>query len=631
MDQTNPTPSRPPLPREEIERLCLRNLLSSPEERMFFKDLESRFLLVSEGFLTGVTHGLELDDVIGKSDFDLFSVTHASEAFADEQHIIRTGESVVGKIERETFNDRSDRWVSTTKRPLRDHDGNIIGTYGFSLDVTAEVEAQQALAYQALHDPVTGLSNRVALMDHLRRSLAALRRQPARLAVLMIDLDDFKHVNDALGHAAADDVLAQVGRRLRHATRRGDTLARFGGDEFVVCATLAPDDDVRRLCERITKTLRSPIPGEQPVGALSGDQPTLPDDELELADDEPTLPDDVPSLPGHAPTFAVTGSVGAVVTDDPAADPNELLQQADLAMDAAKRAGRNHFEIYSPTVHGVVASGRRLAGELRSALARGELFLMYQPLFQLSTGSMTGVEALVRWRHPERGLQSPAEFIPIAEQYGLIEQIDSFVLNEACRQLAAWTAADPAWAAMTVAVNLSGHHLCDASLVDRVVAVLSNHGIEPGRLCLEITETAMIGELGEAHRVVDSLSAAGVRIALDDFGTGYSTLAHLQRLRADILKIDRSFVAQLGREHRDREIIAAVTAMAHALGMIVVGEGVETALQRNQLALVACDEAQGYLFSPPLSVEAIGELARSDPDASSRATGAAGARAPRAA
>jgi EAL domain-containing protein (putative c-di-GMP-specific phosphodiesterase class I) len=302
----------------------------------------------------------------------------------------------------------------------------------------------------------------------------------------------------------------------------------------------------------------------------------------------------------------LTGSLGAVVSRNPATDPAELLQQADLAMYEAKRAGRDRFAVYDPALHGLVASGRSLASELSRAIEQRELYLLYQPLFRLDDGALTGVEALVRRRHPERGVVLPPDF-PLAERHGLIGAIDSYVLDEACRQLAEWTASDPAWQDCTMSVNISGRALRDPDLVASVLAALERHRLDPSRLCLEVTEAALIGELDDANHVIESLSETGVRIALDDFGTGYSTLAHLQDLNADVLKIDRSVITHIGRGSRDHQIIAAVTAMAHALGMTVVGEGVEQAAQRDHLQSIECDEAQGYLFAAPLPAE---ELAR---------------------
>ena len=557
---------------EEIERICMRNLLASSEERIFFKDRESRFLFVSVGWLSVYQPGRSLEEVIGQTDFDIFSNAHATEAFEDEQRIIRTGRPVVAKLERETFHDRPDAWMSTTKQALLDESGEIIGTFGLSRDITAQVDAQEALTYQALHDSVTGLANRVALLDRLVQALAALEGRPDRLALLFIDLDDFKSVNDTLGHETGDRVLCDVGRRLTRISRRGDTVARLGGDEFVLlCTALREGDELDLICDRAMRAICAP----QQDG-----------------------PRDV----------TVTGSLGAVLTSEHLAEPDELLQQADIAMSAAKRSGGNRFEVYTPALRGRAQSSRGLAAELRRAVADSELFVLYQPVFDLQDGSMMGAEALVRWRHSERGVILPAEFIPVAERRGLIRAIGHFVLNEACRQLASWTSADSCPEQFRIGVNLSGRELRDPGLVKRVAATLKRHGIAPRQLVLEITENVLIGELGDAHRAIESLAKLGVRIALDDFGTGYSTLAHLRQLQTDILKIDRSFVSQLGGQSRDREIIAAVTGMAHALGMTVVAEGVETAAQRDELTAIGCDAAQGYLFARPLTADVVATM-----------------------
>jgi diguanylate cyclase (GGDEF)-like protein/PAS domain S-box-containing protein len=550
----------------------MRNLLAEPNERFFFKDRESRFLLVSAGFLAALARGLPLEKVIGKTDFDIFSTPHALAALEDEQRVIATGRAMVAKVERETFHDRVDVWVSTTKLPLLDEHKKIIGTWGISRDITAQIEAEHALVHQALHDSVTGLANRVALMDRLAQALVDLERRSGRVGLLFIDLDGFKDVNDSLGHDGGDRVLLEVGRRLTDVARRGDTVARLGGDEFVLlCAHPSDDDDLRLIADRVARAIRAPL-----------------------------------TTDGR--DLVVTGSLGVVVTDDPHVDPGELLRRADIAMYAAKRAGRNRFRVFDAEVDLGVESTAGLAAELVRAIERSELFVLYQPLFRLDDGSLSGAEALVRWRHPQRGVVLPAEFIPLAEERGLIERIDSFALDEACRQLAAWGSEDDPWDDFMISVNISGRNLIDPGLADRVSAVLERHGIMPSRLCLEITETALIAELGDANQVVESLAALGVHLALDDFGTGYSTLAHLQQLRTDILKVDRSFVAEIGGRSRDREIIAAVIAMAHALGMTVVGEGIETAGQLDKLAALDCDEGQGYMLAPPLTPDDVAAL-----------------------
>jgi diguanylate cyclase (GGDEF)-like protein/PAS domain S-box-containing protein len=558
----------------DLKSLCMNNLLSLPGERVFFKDLDSRFLLVSKSFLVDQANGRPIGDVVGKSDFDFFSEEHAWAAYEDEQRIIRTGEAIVAKVERETFHDRPDAWVSTSKLPLRDGDGRIVGTFGISRDVTAQMMAEQALAHQALHDTLTGLANRLALMDRLSQAIVALERSRGRVALLFIDLDDFKTINDTLGHDAGDRVLVEVSRRLLWVSRRGDTVARFGGDEFVLlCSGLRADDDTRLIANRAVRAI-----GQRYV-----------EDGLDLT---------------------VTGSIGVAVTSDASMDPGEMLRQADIAMFNAKNGGRNGFRLFDPTLHAQAAVNHDFGTALRKAIDERQLFLLYQPLFSLEGRTLSGVEALVRWRHPERGVVPPVDFIPLAEDRGLIRAVDDYVLDEACRQLAEWTREGQCPPTFTVAVNVSGRQLSDPTLVDRVAATLKRHGVAPGQLCLEVTETAFIGEIGGAAAALATLSDLGVRLALDDFGTGYSTLAHVQRLNVDILKIDRSFVDQIGGGGRDREIIGAITAMAHALGMSVVGEGIETDRQLGELTALGCDEGQGFLLARPLPPDQIVGLSR---------------------
>jgi len=349
-----------------------------------------------------------------------------------------------------------------------------------------------------------------------------------------------------------------------------DTVARLGGDEFVVlCGALRDEDDVGLIADRIVRGMHAPYV----------------DDGRDLS---------------------VTCSVGIVVTGDPHAEPEQLIRDADGVMYEAKEAGRDRYRAFDSSQRiGTLAS--RLQVELRRAIEDSELFLLYQPLFSLEDRSLVGVEALVRWRHPQRGVVPPNDFIPFAEQHGLIARIDSFVLDEACRQLAEWTSRDGWPRGFTMAVNVSGAELSDPEFAGRVAEVIDRHGIKTSLLCLEITETAFVGEWGSLQETLSALSKLRVRIALDDFGTGYSSLAHLQRLKVDILKIDRSFVAQIGRSSRDREIVAAVTAMSHALGMTVVGEGIETSNQLNTLAGLDCDQGQGFL-ARPLSPEAVAAL-----------------------
>ena len=552
----------------ELKLICMENLLEAPGVRVYFKDLDSRFLLVSKGCEATVPVGLSTKDLIGKTDFDFYSREHAEAAYRDEQDIIASGIAIENKLERETFRGRADAWVSTTKMPLRDAQGGVIGTFGITRDVTAQIKAERDLAYQVLHDSVTGLANRYCLMDRLTQALVAMERRSGHLAILFLDLDHFKEVNDTYGHDAGDLVLAEVARRLTTLSRRTDTVARLGGDEFVVlCASLSDEDDASLVAQRIVEGIRVPIER----------------DGLE---------------------FAVTCSVGIIETSDPRADPEDLIRGADEAMYEAKASGRDRHRVYDPALH-FASRANHLKIELDRALTNQELFLLYQPLFSLDDQALVGVEALVRWAHPERGVVVPDDFIPFAEQHGLIGAIDAYVLNEACRQLNEWTTREGWPSSFTMAVNVSGRELSNSGFAGLVSDALRRHDIAPLRLCLEISETEFIGGWAEIQETLESLTALGVRIALDDFGTGYSSLAHLQRMKIDTVKIDRSFVENIGRSDRDREIVAAVTAMSHALGMSVIGEGVETDHQLATLAGVDCDQGQGFLMARPMSADAV--------------------------
>jgi diguanylate cyclase (GGDEF)-like protein/PAS domain S-box-containing protein len=553
----------------ELLITCMSNLLSSTEERVYFKDRASRFLLVSSGWLAAYTPGRTVGELVGKTDFDVFSSEHACAAFADEQRIIATGQPVTAKVEQETFSDRASAWVSTTKMPLRDESGQIIGTLGISRDITAQIQAERALAHQALHDPLTGLANRVALMDRLAQALVAMERHGSRLAVLFIDLDNFKEINDSFGHDAGDLVLTEIGRRLTGVARRSDTVARLGGDEFVM------------LCPELGERTRLEDIGSRVVCAVA-----------------------VPYT-DNGRNLSVTCSVGITETSNPATEPDRMIRDADVTMFEAKKAGRSRYHL-----HRAGASGITLRTELSRAVQNNELFLTYQPLFSLQTAGLAGAEALVRWRHPERGVLPPDSFIPFAEENGLIDSIGSFVLEEACRQLARWSR-QAGWPAdFAVAVNVSGRELSGPVLCERVAATLRRHGVRPAQLCLEITETALIQQVSEVQETLSLLSATGVHVALDDFGTGYSTLGCLQQLSADTLKIDRSFVEHISRSYRDQQIVAAVIAMAHALGMTVIGEGIENSRQLSTLRLLGCDLGQGYFLAPPLTATALARRVR---------------------
>ena len=430
------------------------------------------------------------------------------------------------------------------------------------LDVRAGHEAQ--LEHQATHDQLTGLPNTVLLRDRLEHALRRDRRG-ARVAVLSLGIDRFRTLNDALGPDAADRVLVELGDRLTAALRPGDTLARIGGDQFVV---LCEDIDDAKQAACVTKRLR---------GCL----------------DEPFHP--------AAEPVAVSCSVGVSLAAGHEQPPSatQLLREADSAMHQAKTAGTG----WSLSDHSQQARATAYLDTeraLRAALDRDELRVYYQPLLNVATGRVTGAEALVRWQHPTRGLVPPMEFIPVAEETGQIGAIGAFVLTEACFEAARWAAGGHP---LTVSVNVAVGQLRDQGFVASVQAALAAAGLPAARLCLEVTESSMMRASGTETKALEELRRIGVRLAIDDFGTGYSSLSYLHQLPVDELKIDRSFINRIAAGNRDAHLVEAIMGMAHALGLEVVAEGVETAVQLDFLAELGCQQAQGYLFSPPIPAE----------------------------
>jgi diguanylate cyclase (GGDEF)-like protein/PAS domain S-box-containing protein len=520
--------------------------------------------------------GIEEVDAIGRTDAELGRAAEVVERWGDALNQVVSSVATTEVEFSETTADET-RWYQARMVPLLGPDGLLVGVLASSRDLTALKHAEQTLAYQAVHDTLTGLANRVLFLDRLSQAIAQLERRPGSLAVLFIDLDHFKEVNDTLGHVVGDQLLVEVARRILAASRRADTLARFGGDEFVLlCDRLAANEDVRIVGERLIRTLAKPF--------YSGTQES------------------------H-----VSASIGIVVTSDPDVDVGVLVHNADEAMYTAKEQGRNRFHMFDEKLRQRATAQHDLEVDLRHALERQEFRLAYQPMFALADGSIVAAEALLRWHHPIRGVVPPAEFIGLAEQRGLIVTIGAWVLDEALRQLADWTA-EPDMAALGVAVNLSGRQLSDPGIVTTVHEALTRHHIEPRRLTLEITETALIEDGGKVRNALTALRDLGVELALDDFGTGYSSLVHLRDFPVTSLKIDRSFVEQLGSGSRAPEIIGALIAMAHFLDMTVVGEGIEQQSEWDELRDLGCDHGQGFLFARPLAPAQLSALVKAPPD-----------------
>jgi diguanylate cyclase (GGDEF)-like protein/PAS domain S-box-containing protein len=462
-----------------------------------------------------------------------------------------------------------------------DDDGGS-GYYSAILHDISQAKAFEAqLAHQATHDPLTGLPNRTLLLDRLADAVARAVERQRRLAVLFLDLDHFKVVNDSLGHARGDELLVTIGERLRTTVRPGDTVARLGGDEFVIlCQDLSGPRDAQAIAERVR-------------GALS-------------------TPFDV----GGVEVF-VRVSIGIAFADDLDVEGETLIRDADAAMYQAKARGRGRWVLFDRAMRADAVSRLDTENALRRALDRRELRVYYQPVVGLLEGRVRGVEALVRWEHPERGLLQPDDFIRLAEETALIVPIGSWVLHQACRQVELWRVSLPHLDPLTVSVNLSGRQLNHPGLVDDVAAILTETGIDPGQVELEITESVLVDDIDLSHDTLVRLRRLGVRLVIDDFGTGYSSLSYLRRFPIDVLKIDRSFVLGLDDGSSggagDGAIVSAVVNLAHTLGITAVGEGVETAEQLDELRRVGCDGAQGFYLARPAPGPEIGQLLASNP------------------
>lgn len=429
--------------------------------------------------------------------------------------------------------------------------------------------AEQDAFHRSRHDDLTGLANREVFLERVTKAVARSNTGDGMVAVLLLDLDHFKIINDSLGHAAGDALLEALGERFRQALRPGDTLARFGGDEFAMLTRqLASADQAILAATRLQSVLTEPV-----------------------------------QIAGH--DVRVTASVGVAVCDDAAMDTGDLMRAADAALYKAKERGRERVELFEPSMVSAALFRLRTEEELRAALATGQFRVLYQPVVDLSTGKTDRVEALVRWVHPARGLVSPDEFIPISEATGLIEEIGDWVLDEAARQAATWVQQG---FPTRVSINVSPRQLAEGSLLRSLDAAMELHQIDASLLAIELTESAVMAHAGAALEALREIHERGISIAIDDFGTGRASISYLQNLPIDIIKIDRSFVARVDKSGADYELVAAMVKLAQVLGEQVVAEGVETEQQLELLRDLGCDLAQGYLFSPAVLDIAHGNL-----------------------
>ena len=442
-------------------------------------------------------------------------------------------------------------------------------------DIGARRALEEKLHLQAYTDSLTGMPNRALFRRRLEEDVCANEGRP--VTVLLLDLDDFKLVNDNLGHSAGDELLTTIADRLRRHVRPSDVLARLGGDEFAILLHDLEPGDAAALAERLLRAVREPV---------------------RLASRDVTC-----SL-----SIGIASSLPCGRTEHGKVCADHLLGNADLAMYAAKRAGRNGYAIFDPTMTMSVLEEAQLRSDLEHALEHDEFVVLYQPVVDMQTQSVTSVEALVRWEHPRDGLLGPYHFIAAAEANGLIVPLGRWVLREACEQLARWRAASPAAARLKVNVNLSARQFQYAGLVDDVAAALRDAGIDPASLTLEITESMLMEDIDTAKRTLQALRELGVRLAIDDFGTGYSSLSYLKQLPVDVIKIDKTFVDEVDTDADDVALVDAVAGLGQALKMQTVAEGIETDAQWTTLRRIGIDHGQGYLFGRPASPADIGAL-----------------------
>ncbi|MDE3204601.1 MAG: EAL domain-containing protein [Acidobacteriota bacterium] len=440
-------------------------------------------------------------------------------------------------------------------------------------DVTDRVKLEQELRRQAFHDSLTSLANRQLFADRLAHALTRSERTGSQLVVLFCDLDEFKNVNDSLGHSAGDQVLVEIARRAKDALRSSDTIARLGGDEFAI---LLEDTDLavaHGIATKLLDTIARPM-------TVDGNEITI------------------------------RASIGLAGNDGSATTNEDLLRNADVAMYLAKDRGKGTTAVYQPQLHAAALERLQVRAELQRAIRNDELVLHYQPTVELRSGQVSGFEALVRWSHPARGLLGPGEFIPVAEQSGLIHPLGSWVLRQACEAAARMFPKAPAGRRLTMSVNVATPQLGRRDFVDEVMSVLSDSGLPPAQLTLEITESALLRDLDLIVHRLEALRGAGVRISIDDFGTGYSSLAYLRNLPVDILKVDKAFVDRLTTDSKDAALTSAILAMSSSLNLATVAEGVEDSSQAKWLSDARCQYGQGYLWSRPVPFDQAQELLR---------------------
>ena len=545
-----------------------RDIIDNAGEGIVVYDRDLRYVLWN-AFMVEMT-GLAPADVLGRRATDVFP--NLAEQRIDEMLGRALGGETISSPDIHYIVPSTDRqgWLSSVYRPYVGDDGETLGVIALIRDITERKAAEQQIEYQAYHDALTGLANRHLFQEHLKLAVALAQRRAKQVAVLFLDLDHFKVVNDSLGHSVGDELLREISRRLKSGVRDGDTVARVGGDEFtIVLQDVSNAQDAAIVAQKVLRTVAEPM----------------------------TV---------HEHRLFATASIGIAIYPNDGSDAETLLKNADTAMYRAKSEGRNTFQMSTHELSRSTQERMTVESGLHLALEAGEFSLLYQPQIDVETMNIVGMEALLRWKHPDRGVILPEDFISVAEERGLILPIGDWVLRQACRDARRFH--DLGIPHFRVAVNLSARQFRDPSLGDQVKRALAESGFRAEALELEITETVAMENVQLTMSTLDEFRRSGVTIAIDDFGTGHSSLSYLKRFPIDALKIDRSFVGDLPDQFEDAAIVSSVIQLANGLGLRVVAEGVETAAQLEFLKEAGCREVQGYYFSYPVTIEAIESL-----------------------
>jgi diguanylate cyclase (GGDEF)-like protein/PAS domain S-box-containing protein len=552
-----------------------RTVVEALGEGLLITDADDRILYanprVEEIF------GYRPEELVGRIGYEVLLPADEIEVFRE-----RIGRRLDGSSERYELRvrrkDGSLAWTEIHATPYRGPDGTVVGTVGAIAEITERKRVEEQLAHGALHDSLTGLPNRALFINRLEHALERLRRGRRKaFAVLFLDLDRFKLINDSLGHATGDDLLRHVGTRLEEALRPDDTVSRFGGDEFTILLDDVNDAvDASHVADRVLEVLARPFR----LGARQ---------------------------------VYTSASIGIALCASGDADPQELLRNADAALHRAKGHGKARYEVFDREMHAAAMLRLQMETDLRLALGRGEFRLMYQPVISLHTGRLVGFEALARWEHPLRGTIAPDDFIPVAEETGLIVPLGRWVVREACRALAEARPRAPGGRPLTLGVNVSARQFLQPDFVQEVEAALNEHGIPPESLIVEMTESVLVDTSEAVSATLERLKDQGVVVYVDDFGTGYSSLGYLHRFPVDGLKIDRSFVHGMEHDARKAGFVRAIVALGRNLSLRVVAEGVDDPAQLALLREMGCHHAQGYLFAKPLCPEAMERFMAEDP------------------